>query len=225
MKLKISILFIVISFACQGQNFKFSLRTGYGDYQLKEVKEMQQELLKFSQLKNAKSVHEFSDQIYYGLTANYLIGKKNNFGFDFAYYATAGRNHVRDYSGEYKLDMQLYAYRLGVDYHHLIFRKGKFDCNLGIEGGIIFSKMKLKEKLYLKDISSEYHTFNLKAQSYFAEPFFLGSYHYNKKISFDLKCGYELSTNGDLELDKDSDIHRDVLWMGLRVALGLSYYL
>jgi len=225
MKLKISILFVILSFACQGQNFKFSLRAGYGDYQLKEVKEMQQELLVYSQLVNAKSVHEFSDQIYYGLTANYLIGKKDNLGIDFAYYATGGRNHLRDYSGEYKLDMLLHAYRLGLDYHHQIFIKGKFDCNLGIEGGIIFSNMKIKEKYYLKDVGDNYDTFNLKAQSYFMEPFFLSSYHYNEKISLDFKCGYEVCNNGDLESDSYGDIHTDVLWLGLRVSLGLSYYL
>ncbi len=143
------LLILVISFIFlqQGNSQKIDIgfNVGYGFYQLDDLKQYQLEKRdEFSNI-NVKAVEQFPANYYYSLFANIFANKRNIVGFSGAYHTTGGRNHIKDPTGEYKLDMILSGYRIGLNYQNIVFPYKRLRVTLKIEVGMISNNLSLDE--------------------------------------------------------------------------------
>ncbi len=219
------IVFVLFSLNIKSQDLKVGIRTGFGSYKLGDLKELQMDFKENVDISSVESVETFPSSVFYSGFTDYSINLKNQIGLDFSYYSTGARNHVLDYSGEYKLDMLLSAYRFGFYYRYSLFSNNKFNFCSNIAGGYLFTSINVNELLVLNNEGVVDEKQNFSSESIFLEPAFLISYNLYDKVCIDLKCGYEIDFKGEMHFDNDKDekigIKSD--WSGFRISLGLNY--
>lgn len=214
-------VFILVSLNAKSQ-IELEISGGYGFYNLDDLKSLQTSALSAIGLPNIKSVETFPDHVFYSLLVGYSIDNKNNIGGKFSYLTTGGRNHLSDYSGEYKLDMILNGYKIGFEYRHLFLSGKKFEAGLQCDGGVIISRLKINEYLkvtdkYLTDTDSK-----MKNTGFFVEPSVRASYEILKNIKLCFNGGYEFDFRNKLRLnDEKTNVSAD--WSGVRLSLGIAY--
>jgi hypothetical protein len=227
------IAFLILFFLqlAHGQNIRIGLYTGYGFYQLSELKTLQTQLVKYYDFLNVKAVQSFPGYIDYMTTIEYSPDKINFVGVNASYFTTGGRNSVKDYSGEYKLDMPLQATQLGLTYrneHSISERVGVY---ARLTQGLTFSKLSISEffTIYNVDTISNYHSF--VARSFYFLPSAGVKIKLGYNVSADLCLGYEFDIQSNLhEKSSKKDFLYDVdgntihvNWSGFRVFFGLAY--
>lgn len=216
---------VTLSASCQGTICE--LRTGYGFYNLSNIKSLQLELLEATHLSNIKSVEEFPNNIFFSASVNHSMNPLNMFGLDFSYYTTGGRNHVKDYSGEYKADMLINGYRIGPKYrnYNILFSKLYFGIQVG--SGLIFSNLNINEKLEVLDEEITDEKYEFTSLGIYIEPSLILSYNLFKRANMELLCGYEKDYKGDLHIkgNKNEKIGKTTDWSGLKISLGFNYCL
>jgi hypothetical protein len=219
-RMKNTIIYVVlffISISTTAQSVRFSYESGYGFYSLSNLKTEQ---LNFSKQINGlpvKAVVHFPDYINHSASIGLYMDKNNIFGFNVSYLTTGGRNHLSDYSGEYKLDMILNGYQVGIESEHIINMENKFDMNLNFKMGLIKSNLDISEYLIIYGLDSNTSTDHYSETNFFLEPNLNVSYHISKGIAVKVGVGYNLNTssfNGAL-----------IDWSGLRARIGISYSL
>lgn len=220
-------LFLIVTQSANSQGFSWDVRTGFGIYDLKDIKALQLELIQATNLTHIKPVERFPNSIFYSISSNYSIRPKHTVGFDFSYYTTGGRNHIKDYSGEYKLDMLLNGYRGGTKYmyYNRVYDKIYFGVQLG--GGCIFSNLDIDENLKVVDEVITDEAYEFTSWGLYIEPSVLLSYNLFKDININLTSGYEKDFEGELhsKKDKNQKLDRTIDWSGLKISLGINYRL
>jgi hypothetical protein len=219
-RMKNTIIYVVlffISISISAQSIRFSYEPGYGIYSLDNLKKEQ---INFSKQINGlpvKAVVQFPDYINHSASIGFYMDKNNIFGFNVSYLTTGGRNHLSDYSGEYKLDMILNGYQVGIESEHIINLENKFDMNFNFKMGLIQSNLNTTEYLIIYGLDSKTSTDYYSETSFFLEPNLNVSYHITKGIAIKVGVGYNLNTssfNGTL-----------IDWSGPRARIGISYSL
>lgn len=227
--MKKNILFLLLFLTCilsaSSQEWNGEVRTGLGSYDLYDVKAMQLSLMKATNLTHIKPVEAFPGNQFYSVSADYSLNPRNRIGLDFNYYTTGGRNHVKDYSGEYKLDMLLNGVRIGAKY--AIINRMYPNIYLGVQlsGGCMFSNLDLEEHLTVYDKTIADEGYELTGLGIYAEPSMFLSYHLLENIHIDLMGGYEQDILGELHVKgyKDQKTSKTADWSGLRISLGINY--
>jgi hypothetical protein len=200
-----------------GQTVRISYEPGYGVYSLSNLKTEQ---ISFSKQINGlpvKAVVQFPDYINHSASIGFYMDKDNILGFNVSYLTTGGRNHISDYTGEYKLDMILNGYQVGIESEHIIDLKNKFDMNFNFKMGLIKSNLDISEYLIIYGLDSNTITDHYSETNFFLEPNLNVSYHITKGIAVKVGVGYNLNTssfNGAL-----------IDWSGPRARIGISYSL
>jgi len=219
------LLFLIFTLSASSQGTYWELRTGYGFYDLSNIKALQLELLKATSLPNMMAVEKFPDNIFYSVSVNHSMNLQNMVGFDFSYYTTGGRNHLKDYSGEYKSDMLINGYRIGTKYrnYNVLYRKLNFGVQVG--GGLIFSNLNINEKLKVFDEVLTDGKYEFSSLGLYIEPSLILSYNLFKGTKIDFMCGYEKDFKGELHVkdNKNEKIGKSSDWSGLKISLGINY--
>lgn len=224
-RIALIILLLVTSLQSYSQKLKFSLDLGYGSYKLEELKEMQENISRDP----IETVTSFPSNIYYAAQIELLLGDNHVLGLSYNYYFTGGRNHVEDYSGEYKLDILVHANRLGVKYRYQLkpFDDLQLVISPGFQGGLLLSKMDINESMIIQNLEDSSNGYNYKYYSLFLEPLVQCSYPLGNSFSLDLKLAYEFDLDKELEKLYDDGQQRGVRcdWSGFRAQLGIAYYI
>lgn len=218
----LSLILVFVFFDVKSQDINVEVNAGYGFYKLDDVKSLQQSMLQSAQFPNLKSVEKFPNGFYPSISVNYLLNPKNSIGISLLRYTTGGRNHLADYSGEYKIDMILDGYRIGGKYQHKVYLQNKFALIVQFETGVIFSELDVDEKLtvYEEVMLSEH--INLESKGIYLEPMVKFSYNFIDDFSLQFSSGYDLDFKGKLKVDGEkTTLESD--WSGLRMMLGVSY--
>ena len=213
-----------------GQKFDLGFNLGYGFYQLNDLKKYQSEKKdEYSQL-NIKAVEKFPGSYNYNLFVNYFVNRRNVIGLTGTYFTTGGRNHLKDYSGEYKLDMILNGYKIGMNYQNIVFPYKRIRISLKFEVGITFNDLQIDEYMYLlnEEILNENKTY--KSFAWSIEPTVDISYRLLKKVYINLDMGYERNARNVLreqgnqaEELENSDGRFGINWSGFRFSAGLFF--
>lgn len=218
-------LFLIVTVKASGQDINWDLKSGLGFYNLHDMKSLQLELLKTTNLTNIKAVEQFPNHQFYSIGVNYPLNPLDQLGIDLSYYTSGGRNHVRDYSGEYKLDMLIKGLRTGVKYLRTSNLSPKLHLGVQMEGGCIFSNLDLQENLQAYDevIVDEGYVFN--SLGLYLEPSLMLSCPLSARNSLFLTGGYEKDFFGKLHLrgEKDQKMGRTADWSGLKISLGINF--
>jgi hypothetical protein len=192
---------------------------GYGTYKLNEVKDLQNIATNYYHPLQIKAVQQFPGYYFYSASAAYPVNTFSLCGVSYDYYMSGGRNHLRDYSGEYTLDMPLSAFKLGVYYKNLFKNKNKFHLYYQLKFGIVFSKLKLQESMILYNVKSQFEEQTLNCKLFSFEPNTGMLWDIHKNISINISAGYDLNFGKNRSNDNPIFIN----WSGIRARAGLTY--
>ena len=210
---------LIVSFLClpmhvytQGWSFEYSL--GYGTYKLDDVKAMQDMMLKFNGF-GLKETDRFPGYITHSIALGYSTGY-HHFGSNISYLTTGGRLHRADYSGSYLVNTIINGYRLGTFYRYYInTESASFRIHFQISSGVLFSNLKMKEKVHIFYHSAE-ESNTLKSTGMYMEPTIGVTYHFLDWLYFSLGGGYEVDFSGTLKFS-GQETQMKAHWNGLRL--------
>ena len=210
------LLMICFTTLCgSSQTLRISYESGYGTYNLRNLKALQ--IYMSGQINGlpVKALVRFPGYINHSASVGYYLSKNNFVGINVSYLTSGGRNHLSDYSGEYKLDMILNGYQIGIEGEHIFKLDHKFDINANIKIGYIKSNLNITEYIKINDLDSSATSSQYKQKSYFLEPNLSVSYNFNKAIAVKAGVGYNLNS---------SAFNNNLIdWTGLRTRLGIAY--
>ncbi len=208
-----------------GQKFKIETTLGWATYSMKDLKELNESVLKTYPVK-AVITNNFPSRLYYGIAINYIVNQGFFLGLACNYNTTGSRISYKDYSGELKFDHVLSSYSPGF---HVAFtiNNGKH-LRLSEETNIslICTKLKITE-----EILNEVNKIIFNSKSIGIEPDIVLSYKV-KHVEISCKVGYLLDTKSKFKLEGDEGIilkdisTQEVIknnWSGIRanVSIGL----
>lgn len=217
-------LFLLFAVNVHSQVVNFEANVGYGIYDLDDIKSLQTSFLESISLPDVKAVETFPNNLYYSIAINHVINNFNRIGLEFSYFTTGGRNHLADYSGEYKVDMLLSAYQIGPKYQDYLLQLDKFKIGIQLSGGIIFSALEIKEILTINEDIISQDDANLKSTGWYVEPLLKVSYNVFDKLNINASGGYNFSEKGELEYEGENT-ELSANWSGVRLLIGIDYTL
>jgi hypothetical protein len=228
--LKISLILILAQTA-EAQSFKLGLNTGFGTYQMTDLKEFQSDAADYYSGFNVKEVQQFPGYFNYTASAELSLGRINLIGINAGYYTTGGRNHVADYSGEYALNMPVNAYSLGLQYRNIFNTVNKFSFYAQFKGGISFSSLSIDESFTIHQVDSTSSSYSFVNHSFYIEPSLGSFYDLGNNFSVNFSIGYQVDIESKLHYKDNKEqeavnFHGEPMhtnWTGLRIALGLTY--
>jgi hypothetical protein len=215
------------------QNVSFDYHFGYGKYQLQNLKSFQIGMKELYSPLPIKEVTRFPEYFNYSSSIEYWFKSRHSLGINGLYYTTGGRNHLKDYSGEYKLDMNLTGYGIGLQYRTVWLSKGNFNLFTRFKIGGIFSRIRVTERLVINRIDSLKNSYVFKGRGLNFEPAFGISYSFWKRFCLDITMGYEFNSDGVLrkENNKNEKLMDTkgaavvVNWTGARISAGVTIFL
>ncbi|MDO9154847.1 MAG: hypothetical protein Q7U47_14265 [Paludibacter sp.] len=215
MKKILLILISSLTVSLFSQTIRVTYEPGFGIYSQDKLKDLQITMSKQLNGLPVKTVVQFPDYINHSASIGFYMDKNNIFGFNATYLTTGGRNHIRDYSGEYKLDMILNGYQFGIESEHIFNLNNKLDINANFKLGIVLSNLEVSEYLIIYDLDSNTTSSRYIQGNFFLEPNLNLSYKIIHGIALNVGVGINLNTsvfNGQL-----------IDWSGFRFRTGLSY--
>ncbi|MUP38740.1 hypothetical protein [Labilibaculum euxinus] len=214
--------FILIGLSVKSQLINLEFNAGYGCYNLKDVKAFQNRLSDIGPLPNIKSVERFPSSAYYSTSLNLSLGSSSQLGVEFSYLTSGGRNHVADYSGEYKLDMLLNGYKIGAKYQYLIYDRNRLSFGIQIAGGWIMSNLDLTEYMVVQDVMLIDNKMNLKGKGMYIESGLRFLYEFSNRMNIHFDMQYEYDLENKLK-QKGQNVSVQANWSGIRPSIGISY--
>lgn len=238
----------------QAQQLTGGYNLSYGKFKMNDLKNLQEKDVayyqdRYGEMFQYKSMKTFPNRIFH----NAYLGLKFSYheiGLRYDYLTTGGRNHLEDYSGEMKNDMNVKSDALGVYYklHCLTLPLSKdfsFSTNVGLATGVIYNKLTNDVLFHLEgsvipnaeDYNREEYT-KYYSTNWYIEPNLGFQFWYKKAISLNINVGYLFDNQGKVHTsDVDtyssfyyreriaigSEHNFGVNWTGLRASLGLGF--
>lgn len=215
-RIKFPLLLLLVSFCSMAlaQNIKFGIQLGIGTYSMTKLKELNTSVFESLPFK-AKIVSNYPPYFYYK-PAFLFSFKRANIGLQAAYYSTGSRISSKDYSGEYLFDSKVSCIAPGVYADLYLFSLFK-ECRVAVfsEGGIIYSKLGLKESLIVDNQEIINKSFQDKFKEYYVEPGLKFAYKAYPSVILELNMSYFVQFTGDGLVSHGPD------WRGLRLGLSV----
>jgi len=214
---------LLLPLFCPAQNFRISFQSGYGVYKLADLREFQH-LAAEKSAPGVKGTQTFPGWFTYSGSIDYRITGNHAFGLQAGYFTTGARNHLRDYSGEYYLNMLLKGYHAGLHYRYESWNRHNLRLSEQIKCDYIFTRFKMTEQLELGENMIFSEKTSLESHSAGIEPSVELAYTLAGKIGFSLEIGYMLYFESNLHLpgNKDACLYFDqqrkvrLDWSGMR---------
>jgi hypothetical protein len=225
----ISAILIFVNVA-SGQNFRITYNFGYNSYQLFYLKELQTSMAT-SSIFQAKVLENFPNHIHNSFQLEYNLNAYHAFGLSGSFISTGGRNHVADYSGEYRLDFILNGIDMAAHYRFTQEITPRLKTYERVAVGVTFSSLKIEEELNIGEITlSENYSFRSNP---FGGIFSVGAMVLvTSNIWLNLNVGYQRQFNQRFYLKENKHaylINTDsggkvyCNWSGLRTGIGVSF--
>lgn len=229
MQIKTLLVFILIAVLCENttaQIINFGFDTGYGTYQMTENKKVLKNAMIFNELK-PRCVSNFPGYIFFRpyveVESQYI-----NIGFAYTLMSTGSRYSIRDYSGEYKLDVQVLGNVFAAFAETPIYAAKSLTLLLAAESGIVINQLKMNESLQLQETYNHHDDYNFESRNIFLKPYLKAKYSLTSRIFAHMIVGYHKDLKSDnMNLENDglraSAFVSD--WDGIRTSIGISFQL
>ncbi len=232
-KIIVILVFTFYVLDVSSQYVKFGVESGYGFYQLNSLKDLQSDLSSFNNDLKAKVLEHFPNNIYYSLFLEVDLIAANSIGLECTYHSTGGRNQVKDYSGEYTLDLILNVYNYGVYYKNQLTISKKVNAFVGVGIGVVRSFLRIEEMAIINGVELESNENEMESTSFYWKPFAGFSYNLNEEFSVHLGAAYQYETINGLHLKDNEDAvlktknQKRIVsnCSGVRLFLGVTYKL
>lgn len=218
---------------CFGQDISWSINAVYGSYQMKSMKDFQEEL--YNDVVSSinvpfKITDNFPGFIGYEISAEKQLDNKLFVGFKLAMMSTGGRISYADYSGKYSIDNKLQNYEgrgvIGTTVH----KSKKLLLNISGHLGISLTNHELSSSLKLfnqttQDYSYKFSSLNLVlAAGSELRYFVLKKIFINVQARYDVhlsgKLNYKENSNAYLQNNEGNAVKSD--WSGVRGGVGIG---
>jgi hypothetical protein len=160
--------------------------------------------------------------------------KKFSIGLNYSFQSTGSRVSAKDYSGEYRFDMNVNSNSPGIHGEVLIGNLKKIRLNLYSDLGISYSRLRLTEYFMVLDQKLTDKSYSYKAQNYFFEPGFNITYpvlffniglYSGYLIGFGKQAYYTNNNKKDKLYIPESSESIVPDWNGLRFGISVYYTL
>ena len=211
------------------QSIKVEINSGIGTYNHDDLKSFQDYLITFAP-PHTKKVSEFPPYFYYSASVENILNERHLIGINFTWLTSGGRNDIKDYSGEYSLDMHINGIGAGFQYRYIVSSFKNFDIYAKARLGLLFSSFYMKERLNLMQADTSTTSDRFRAMNIYCEPSMGITWNFWSRLSLDFSLGYEIDTKGSLllvntkqfiALPSGQPIKTD--WSGFRALAGISY--
>jgi hypothetical protein len=228
-KLFFIVLMILSSEYIFSQSIKVEINSGLGTYNHDDLKSFQDYLLTLAP-PHTRKVAEFPPYYYYSASVENILNEHHLIGINFAFLTSGGRNDIRDYSGEYSLDMHINGIGAGFQYRYIISSFKNFDLYAKARVGLLFSSFYMKERLNLIQVDTTTTSDRFRAMNIYYEPSLGITWNFRSRLSLDFSLGYEIDTKGSLLLENTKQFIAlpsgqplTTDWSGFRALAGVSY--
>lgn len=208
---------LLVAVTVSSQSFRLSLEPGYGFYNMGKLHQLQEAGVNFYPGLGIKEVEKFppffneSGSILWYAKPNFLIGLTTGF------LSTGARNSVKDYSGEYKLDMLVHANLYGMESEYNLQLKHNLKYFMNLKAGVISSTNDYNEYFVVSNTTLINDTEKNKESNLFIEPSTGIRYSLNKSFSLSVGVGYFI--------DFSANTTKSTNWSGCRLKSGVAYSL
>lgn len=221
---------LVISLQAKSQEYDLMFQTGIGNYSMSDLKGLNQSLLKTLPFE-AKVVSDFPP--YWTYRPAILVKfNRISIGASLSYQSTGSRISVKDYSGEYRFDMNVNAISPGIYAEVEVVKINTLQVSFYTSAEKSTTRLSTDEYFNVADSLLINEKFNLKAKSFSLEPGICISYPimfftFGMNIGYSFPMGakaFYLSDNKDKTMS-NTETGKAVVpkWEGLRAWLTFSY--
>jgi hypothetical protein len=210
------------------QTIKVGFQSGLGTYRMQELEKVTSLVYEGLPFK-AAVLASYPSWLYYKPELWFSL-HRFNLGINASFCSSGSRISSKDYSGEYLFNTKVKSFAPGIYADYFVYSlKGKYNVSVFSEGGVLLSKMTLKETLTVNSTEILNTSYTFKSLNYFAEPGIKLAYDLNRNISFELSAGYLVQFGrSDFKTDRDEIFnfnHHEIGpgWSGFRFGLGILY--
>jgi hypothetical protein len=224
---------ILLNLFVIGQKFQFSYYAGYGTYKMEDLKDFQKGASEIENFPSIMIIEDFPAYFNQSLQLELQVIKEVYIGINGGYQYTGARSHYADYSGEYKLDFQLNAYKIGANVKYVFTTKGtdNFDFYLNLRSGLTSSRMNLDESVVIYEVDSFQADRDYESKNLYIEPAAGLSYQLLRWITCGVYAGYEIDFpkalyqkyHEDITLKDQENNTVEIDWSGIRVYVSLGF--
>lgn len=215
---------LLFPLAANSQHIIPEISLGWGDYNMKELKEMQSAISGYYPVR-LKSVNSFPPYYFYKASLFYAIDKFQ-FGFSWSHYSTGARDHYKDYSGEISVKQLIHTNVFSFPFLVRINQEKRFNFFFSLEPGIMHTKYVMLEEVRIlsesnRDKYSDYSN-SLSLQPSLKFSYSLGRWQpsINMGYFFDTKITVE-TEDTEIIFNKDESKYSD--FSGVRFWVSLAY--
>lgn len=229
----IASLILFSGYHSAAQELKAGLYGGYGSYNLKDLKAFQDEISNHPNLPALSQTASFPGYITYSGFMALTMKDFSEMVFDISYQYTGARNFYGDYSGYYRMSMQLKGLRTGMQYRIPVSRGERWGSHFGVGGGTTSGWLRFDENLEITGAEEFSENLSFVSMIFFGEATLSGYYQLTDKISLEMLAGYEYNIPGRLKWSENKKAYLQnqekqpvrVDWSGIRFKLGAAYQL
>jgi len=218
MKRKISFVFLLfVAVTLSSQTFRISIEPGYGFYDMGKLHQIQDSWANNYIDLGVIAIERFPSYFNQSFGIDWYVSPKFLIGLNAAILSTGGRNSVKDYSGDYKLDIMVNAqlYGLETEYNYQLVRN--LYSYLNLKTGIISSTLNVNENLVVSNTTLiDNNSATLKESNLYIEPSTGIRYFINKSLSLCIGIDY-LIDFGAYSNEKY------INWSGCQLKSGVAF--
>lgn len=215
------VLGLMITSLAYSQDFKLSIQSGIGTYQMNDLKRMNRVLYSSLPFK-AKMISNYPAYLYYKPGIGFSFNRLS-VGINTSLNSSGSRISSKDYSGVYLYDTRISCFAPGlyVDFQLLSLLK-KYKVSITSEGGAIFSKFRYTENLTVNEQELANSDYSYKAINYFVEPGLKVEAPLISFLDLGINTGYVVQIGGESLNSRfygSANMRTD--WSGLRLGVSL----
>ena len=228
---KILVLFILTSIPGNifSQRLSLALESGIGYYRMSDLKVFNSNLIGVLPF-DASVTDDFPPFWYFKFPLQYSFRKFVSAGIVYSTLSTGSRVAVSDYSGEFRLDMQLHGEEYGI-IAEIFYPVKNLKFAFASEIGLLKTHLNLHEYLRISTETSEIY-YSFRADSWYYEPAIKATYRI-RFLEAGLHAGYQfdfkreefspISHYYDLIIAENRNAKPD--WSGFRVGASAAFVL
>jgi len=229
----IASLILITGYQSPAQELKAGIYGGYGSYNLKDLKAFQDEISNYSNLPALSQTASFPGYITYSGFMALTLKDFSEMVFDISYQYTGARNFYGDYSGYYRMSLQLKGLRTGLQYRIPVSRGERWGSHFAVGGGTTSGWLSFSENLEIAGADQLSEDLTFVSLNFFGEAALSGYYQATDKISLEMLFGYEYNIPGRLRWSENKKAYLQnqekqpvrVDWSGIRFRVGAAYQL
>jgi hypothetical protein len=225
------VLLMITGSKTDAQITRIGFAGGHGSYSLQDLKSFQHEVGNNPFLPELTKTASFPGYFNFAAFIEFDFKDSTKLIADITYQYSGARSFYADYSGFYRLSMQLNGVRFGLQYRIPIKSGEKWGTHFSVGAGVISSNLNIDEQLEITSVEGFREELSFNSLGFFGEPAVTAHYQVCSRFRIELLIGYEYnvpsllrwSENRDMSLQNDKREPVRVDWTGVRYRLGVSY--